>query len=228
MPSATLPFALFDKVHADGPGPLGADAAAESLAAIRRYMERGTEFSGYSAGAGLAAGVAGFAGAGWLLARHGLAVPPVPEFAVVWGLAAVVALVGAVLSTARKARIRGEALWSRPTRLVLTACAAPWGAAALLGAVEIAHGDVALLPGLWLLCYGAGVWAAALCARREFQVVGAAAIALGAVALLAPVAWGSAVMGIGFGGIHLVAAAIAASLERREHAADARPLGLTR
>ena len=61
-----------------------------------------------------------------------------------------------------------------------------------------------LLPGLWLLLYGAGVIAAGMFSIRLIPLLGSLFLLLGALALLAPPAWGNAFMALGFGGLHVV------------------------
>jgi hypothetical protein len=74
---------------------------------------------------------------------------------------------------------------------------------ALLTLVLVGHGLVALLPGVWMLLYGIGVVAAGTFSVRIVPVMGMAFMAVGAVALFAPVAWATPAMAAGFGGLHL-------------------------
>ncbi|MEM9996942.1 MAG: hypothetical protein AAF809_04520, partial [Bacteroidota bacterium] len=61
-----------------------------------------------------------------------------------------------------------------------------------------------LLPGVWLLCYGLGVASAGMFSVRLVPLMGACFLALGALALLSPAAWGDAYLAAGFGGLHIV------------------------
>ena len=64
--------------------------------------------------------------------------------------------------------------------------------------------SVRLLPGLWLLLYGAGVVSAGMFSVRLVPLLGTLFMLTGALALLAPAAWGDAFMAAGFGGLHVV------------------------
>lgn len=68
-----------------------------------------------------------------------------------------------------------------------------------------ATASLRLLPGLWLMLYGAGVIAAGMFSVRPVPLMGSAFLLLGALALLAPAAWGDAFMAAGFGGLQLAA-----------------------
>lgn len=61
-----------------------------------------------------------------------------------------------------------------------------------------------LLPGLWLLLYGAGVVSAGVFSVRPVPLFGACLMMTGIVALLTPAAWGNLWMAVGFGGLHIV------------------------
>jgi hypothetical protein len=61
-----------------------------------------------------------------------------------------------------------------------------------------------LLPGVWLLCYGAGVVSAGTFSIRPVRVMGVCFMVLGLSALRAPPSWGDAWMAAGFGGLHVL------------------------
>src|SRR5205814_10132252 len=59
------------------------------------------------------------------------------------------------------------------------------------------------LPGCWLLCYGAAVTSGGAFSVRPVPFMGAAFIALGMLAFLAPAEWGHFFMAAGFGALHI-------------------------
>ncbi|MGI9039654.1 MAG: hypothetical protein ACR2HK_00855 [Gemmatimonadales bacterium] len=107
--------------------------------------------------------------------------------------------VGTLALKARRARVP---LSTGPGRTFLLSFLPPVGAAVALTAALYAHGAVALLPGLWLLSYGAAVVAAGTFSVRVVPVMGVGFMVLGALALATPAAWADAWLAAGFGGLH--------------------------
>jgi hypothetical protein len=62
----------------------------------------------------------------------------------------------------------------------------------------------ALLPGVWMLLYGAAVVSAGANSVRSLPVMGAAFMVVGVLAFLAPASWQTALMIVSFGLVHIV------------------------
>jgi hypothetical protein len=65
-------------------------------------------------------------------------------------------------------------------------------------------GFLSAIPGVWLLLYGTAVVSGGSASVRVVPVMGLSFMALGTVALFAPADWGNALLGLGFGGIHII------------------------
>jgi hypothetical protein len=104
---------------------------------------------------------------------------------------------------ALKARRLGLPLASGPARKFALAFLPALAAGAVLTAVFAANGLGALLPGTWLLLYGAAVVAAGSLSVRVVPLMGLSFMALGAAALAMAPAYPNAFMAAGFGGLHL-------------------------
>jgi hypothetical protein len=61
-----------------------------------------------------------------------------------------------------------------------------------------------LLPGTWLLLYGASIVTGGSHSVRPVPLMGMAFMLVGAAALVSPAAWGNAYMAAAFGGLHIV------------------------
>ena len=175
------------------------DRAMENLRFIRETMERAGAFTAVPGWGGVAMG--GVA----LLAAFIASRQPTPELWFrVWIAAAVVSLVIALITMTIKAHRAGEAVLSGAGRKFALAYLPPVVAAALLTAAVARMEVVALLPGLWLLHYGAGIVAGGTFSVRIIPVMGSCFMFCGVVALVAPPTWGNMLMAIGFGGLHVV------------------------
>ena len=192
------------------------DAAHASLRFIRDAMARTVAFTAVPGWGGVAMGASALAAAA-VAARQ----PTVSQWLTVWTAEALVGVTLGALTMGFKARDNGVPLLSGqgrkfllgllPALLVGAALTlAVYGAETGLTGGTYARTGVAaslslrLLPGLWLMLYGAGVASAGMFSIRLVPAMGALFLLLGALALLAPAAWGTVFLGAGFGGLHVV------------------------
>jgi hypothetical protein len=176
------------------------DRAKDDLSFIRRTMERGPAFTAVPGWGGVAMGGVGLAAAARAAGQ------PTPEgWLATWLLAAALALGIGAFAMRRKARSAGVALLTGTGRKFLLSFLPPALAAAILTGALARSGDLSLVPGTWLLLYGAAVMTAGTFSVRAVPAMGAAFMALGALALLAAPApgWSDLLLGAGFGGLHL-------------------------
>ena len=187
---------------ADRPDLALHERAAENLRFIRETMERATSFTAISGSGYVLVGITAIAAA--LLAS----VQPAQErWLAVWVAELLLAGALSVGMTARKARRMGVPLRSQTGRKLVLAFAPPMVVGGVLTLAIWLGGGYGLLPGIWLSLYGAGVMTGGAYSVRAIPLMGAAFIALGAAALLAP--WlGDLLLGLGLGGLHIVFGAI--------------------
>jgi hypothetical protein len=175
------------------------DRALDNLTFIRATMERAAGVTAVSGWGIAAAGVVGTV-AGLL----GLQAPDEATRLVTWLLAAPVAAAVSTTGIVWKARRAGELpALAGAARKLAVAFSPPLCAGALLTLACWRAGAVALFPALWLLLYGTGVVAAGAWSVRAVPAMGAAFLALGTAAVLAPASWGPLLLLAGFGALHL-------------------------
>jgi len=175
--------------------PIPIDArAADHLRYIRETMERAAEFTAVPGWGGVAMGITALAAA-FFASRQ-----TTPRaWLAVWLVEAFVAVSIAAPAAATKAHRANSRLFSGPGRKFLLSFAPPIVVGGLLTFVLCQAGAMATLPGVWLLLYGTAVVTGGAFSVRVVPVMGLCLMALGATALLAPAAWGDALMAVGFG-----------------------------
>ncbi|HEX9953246.1 MAG TPA: hypothetical protein VGB53_15855 [Rubricoccaceae bacterium] len=197
--------------------PIAPDAAAHaSLRYIRDTMARTATFTAVPGYGGVAMGATAVAAAVWA-ARQ----PTVSGWLSVWSAEALVGATVGALTLVRKARTNGVPLLSGPGRTFLLGLlpALLVGVALTLAvyAAEVVQTGqtyavqgvsrsltLHLLPGLWLMLYGAGVVSAGMFSVRLVPAMGGLFLLVGALALAAPARFADVSLGVGFGGLHVV------------------------
>jgi hypothetical protein len=175
------------------------DRAEADLRFIRGAMERSSSFTSLPGRGTMGMGAVALVAAGFA-AQAG----PRTAWLGIWTAAAAAAMAVGALALRRKAAADGVALRSGPGRRFLLCLCPSLAAGAILTVALARAGQFDLLPGAWLLCYGAGVVAAGALSPAIVPVTGASFLVLGAAALAAPPVWGDLLMALGFGGVHLV------------------------
>lgn len=172
--------------------------AMDNLRFIRETMERAGSFTAISgwgvAAIGVIALVAGVVASLQSTPRAWIAV---------WLVDAAVSVVIAASTIGAKAAALRIPLLSEPARKFFLSFLPPMAVGAMLTVVLLAQGRLALLPGVWLMLYGAAVITAGTYSVRIVPVMGAAFMAFGAIAIVAPSDWGNLFMAAGFGGLHI-------------------------
>jgi hypothetical protein len=123
------------------------------------------------------------------------------QFLVGWAGAAVLALLAAFVLARREAIREREAFWSPPTRRVALALL-PAGVAGVIAACV--EPNTTRLAGWWLLIYGCGLHGAGFFMPSGVRRLSWIFVAAGGVALGWAACSPHVVMGLGFGGLHLL------------------------
>ena len=122
----------------------------------------------------------------------------------IWLVAGLVAIAFGTALMVHQVLSRGTALYRGPLRKFLMCLCPPLLVGAVLTWQLWLRAEFALIPGIWLLMYGCAVMAASTLTRRALAVMGALLAVLGVIALQVPVSFQNAMLGLGFGGLHLL------------------------
>lgn len=174
------------------------DRAIENLRFIRDTMERAGHFTGVPGWGGVGMGVTAV-GAAWIASLQ----PNADRWLLVWLAEGWLAFAIGVIGMVRKARAGETPLTSRPGRRFVLAYTPPILAGAAITVALYQAGLFALLPGVWLLLYGAAVMTGGAMSVPIVPVMGLCFIPLGIIALFGPSAWGNLLLALGFGGLHI-------------------------
>jgi hypothetical protein len=172
--------------------------AAATLRYIRGAMEAASSIA-VPGSAGSAMGIVGLLAA-VLSSTAGLR----EHWLGTWLFAAVVAASLAIALMARPSSLRGLTLSGTPMRKFALCLIPSIFAGAVMTAVHWSAGNLHAIPGTWLLLYGCALIAASVPTTRTIAVMGGLFVALGLCALLLPDNLQTLMLGLGFGGLHLL------------------------
>jgi len=179
--------------------PIPIDArAADHLRYIRETMASAAEFTAVPGWGGLAMGITAMVAA-FVASRQ-----PTPRaWLIVWLVEAFIAVAIAAPAAATKAHRANSRLFSGPGRKFLLSFAPPVVVGGLLTFAMAHAGLHALLPGMWLLLYGAAIVTAGSFSVRCVPIMGLCLMLLGAAALFVPRHMGDLFMAFGFGFVQI-------------------------
>jgi hypothetical protein len=180
------------------------DRAADNLSFIRSTMERAASFTAVPGYGGIAMGVSALV-MGFIASAQ-----DTPEkWLRVWMAELAIGVFVAGVSIYLKAKQTGLPLASGPARKFALAFAPPVLAGGILSVVLIAARQYELLPGTWLLLYGAGVTAGGAASIRLIPILGISFFTLGVIAFAVP-SLGDWLLLAGFGGLQILFGSIIA------------------
>lgn len=171
--------------------------AADNLRFIRDTMERTASFTAVPGWGGVVIGSTALAAGVVAFGR-----PEHTQF-FIWLIEAALALILGMWAVRSKSRRLESSLQSKAARRALLSFMPPLIAGAVLTAVLLEKHSLAVVPGLWLLLYGAAVVTGGAFSVRIVPFMGLCFMALGIVSLAAPAAWGDVFLALGFGLMHI-------------------------
>ena len=179
------------------PSPIEA-RAEDNLRFIRTAMEKASSFTAVPGWGGVVVGATALLAAG-----VSVSVSTRERWLAVWLAEAVLAFGIGLAAVARKARRTSTPLFAGPARRFFLTFSPPVIAGAVLTAALVRDGRYGMLPGVWLLLYGAAVVCGGAYSVRPVPLMGLLLMSLGAAALGSPEGWGTAYLAAGFGGLQI-------------------------
>lgn len=172
--------------------------ATSTLRYIRASMEAAASMS--------VPGSAGYAmGAVGSLAAVASSLPSLRlHWFAIWMSAAVVACILGTVLVLRPASLRALTRASMLTRKFALCLAPALFGGAVMTAVLWSSGHHAAIPGTWLLFYGCALVSTSVATMPKVATMGVLFAALGIIAFVLPATWHMLMLGLGFGGLHVV------------------------
>src|SRR5690554_805839 len=173
--------------------------AEEHLRFIRDVMARSGSFTAVPGWGSVIMGLTALIAAPIAMAQKS------PEiWLLTWFVEATLAVGIGTAALVLKARRVGTPLNSGAGRKYVLSLVPSMLAGVVLTAALWRAGEISLLPGLWLLLYGAGTVTGGAFSVKAVPLTGFSFMLVGAVALLVPFWWANVLLAAGFGGLHIL------------------------
>jgi hypothetical protein len=173
--------------------------AMDNLRFIRGIMESAATFTAVSGWGQVVIGITATAAA-LIAARQTLPW----AWVATWIAEAGIAMGVSIASMTMKAHFANQPLLTGPVRKLILSFSPAMFVGVVLTALFVERGFYAMLPGMWMMLYGAAVVSAGTYSTRAVPVMGAAFMTAGVIALLTPPHLNTIVMISGFGGLHVL------------------------
>jgi len=180
------------------PAPMH-EHALNNLRYIREAMERASAFTSIPGWGGVGVGLTAIVAA--VLAHRSIGSR---NWVLTWLAEAIVAAAIAGVSMVTKARKAHVSFRDAPARRFFISYFAPIVAGAVLTYFLARAGFYAALPPAWLLLYGASFVSSGAYSIPVVPVMGICYMLLGVAACFVPFALANALLGAGFGGLHII------------------------
>ena len=180
------------------PAPIH-EHALSNLRYIREAMERASAFTSIPGWGGVAVGVTAV-----IAAIIGNGAQTWRQWLLIWLGEAVIAALIAFVTMVRKARKANVSFTGGPARRFFVSYLAPVVAGGILTLLLTQRGFFAALAPMWLLLYGVSFVSSGAYSIPVVPVMGVCYMLLGIAACFFGFAIQNALMGVGFGGLHLV------------------------
>ena len=191
---------------------MDAKQAESYLRDIHAIMERSTKYSTLSGLSGIVAGLAAIVGAvlsrfvcrlepdtpGWMYEHRG------ETFLLIWLGVLMTAAVADIVFTKRKARKIGKRFFDHPMRRVIVALIPGVACGLAITVYLYDRGAVFMVPAFWMIFYGLALVSVSQISMRELLFMGCAFVVAGIFTLFAAGDFPFLMMGVSFGGFHLV------------------------
>jgi hypothetical protein len=175
-------------------------AAMDDLRYIRETMERSSSFTAVPGWGMVAMGVTALCAACVTAVPRSVAQP---MWLAVWLSEAALAMAVGMVATSKKAQRAGVPLTSGPARKFMYSFLPAAVAGGVLTAVLFRLGLAGLLPGAWLLLYGAAVTSAGSFSVNVLPLMGAGFMLIGIITFVVPPGFHTVLLALGFGGLHI-------------------------
>jgi hypothetical protein len=169
--------------------------------ATLRYIRSSMDAAALVVTPGSAGIVIGLVGIGAALLAAG---PLRVHWLATWIVAAPIGCLLGGTVMARQQRLQGHTLFGASGRRFVLCLAPALLAGAVLTAADLYDGDLHVVAGTWLLLYGSAVTAASASTIRPVGWLGGLFVLFGILALLLPMSTHNLLLGVSFGGLHLL------------------------